>query len=385
MKNIKKIFLSGVVLSTIGVGTVFIDVQDRNVGTITAEAAIVGDDYPAKWKNLPLGGTYDSWGMATRYCTSFVANRLSVMNKFNINRAGMDWNAINWGSNAQRQGFKVDKNPAVGSVAWWGAGYHVAWVAEVKGDKVLIEEYNWDYNGNYHSRWINKSAVDGYIHFKDINTPPVTQPIPPAKYKVGQEVQIKSTAGAETNGTSLSNHRNWIGKITKVQPDNKWSSHYSYRVEYKSGNQTVSNWYVSEQDLVSVSASKYKVGQEVQIKSTAGAETNGTSLSNRRNWIGKITKVQPDNKWSSHYSYRVEYKSGNQTVSNWYVSEQDLVSVSASKYKVGQEVQIKSTAGTETNGTSLSNRRNWIGKITKVQSDNKWSSAYSYRVEYKSG
>ena len=59
-------------------------------GVVNAEDKVIGDDYPAKWKNLPLGATTDDWGMATRYCTSFVANRLSVENKFDIRRDGLD-------------------------------------------------------------------------------------------------------------------------------------------------------------------------------------------------------------------------------------------------------------------------------------------------------
>jgi surface antigen len=132
---------------------------------------LIGDDYPSKWKNLPINGAVDSWGMYTRQCTSFVANRLSVVNKFNISRPPSNWNANVWGQNAQSMGYKVDKNPSVGSVAWWNAGFHVAWVAEVKNGQVLIEEYNNPAgSGRYNNRWINSNNVDGYIHFKDLPT-----------------------------------------------------------------------------------------------------------------------------------------------------------------------------------------------------------------------
>ena len=141
-------------------------------GVVNAEDKVIGDDYPAKWKNLPLGATTDDWGMATRYCTSFVANRLSVENKFDIRRDGLDWNANQWGNNARRQGYKVDMIPRRGSVAYWNSMYHVAWVAAVDGDRVLIEEYNYGYTGRYNSRWISKNSVDGYIHFKDISSSP---------------------------------------------------------------------------------------------------------------------------------------------------------------------------------------------------------------------
>lgn len=48
------------------------------------EATTIGDDYPVKWKNLPLGGAIDDWRMYTRYCTSFVAYRLSTANNFEL-------------------------------------------------------------------------------------------------------------------------------------------------------------------------------------------------------------------------------------------------------------------------------------------------------------
>ena len=57
---------------------------------------LIGDDYPVKWKNLPLDAAVDSWGMYTRECTSFVANRLSVVNKFKITRPPSNWNANVW-------------------------------------------------------------------------------------------------------------------------------------------------------------------------------------------------------------------------------------------------------------------------------------------------
>ena len=82
-------------------------------------------------------------------CTSFAAYRLSNTNGFNL-PVGYG-NAITWGSIARANGYRVDMNPAVGSIAWFSAGVngaghmgHVAWVAEVRGDQVTIEEYNYD-------------------------------------------------------------------------------------------------------------------------------------------------------------------------------------------------------------------------------------------------
>lgn len=165
--------------------------------SITAEAAVIGDDYPAKWKNAPMDSIVDSWGMYNRECTSFVAYRLSSTNKFTIQRAGMDWNANKWGTNARAQGYKVDKNPAIGSVAWWSAGFHVAWVAEISGNQVKIEEYNNPAgSGRYNSRWINKDSVDGYIHFKDLGNPTPKPPTTPdTKLKVYKIDDVQNVNG----------------------------------------------------------------------------------------------------------------------------------------------------------------------------------------------
>lgn len=134
----------------------------------TVQAAPVGDDYPAHWKSYPVGSLVaDAYGMYVRQCTSFIAHRLDKVNNFKLPRGY--GNANTWGNTARSQGYRVDSNPAVGSVAWWSS-MHVAWVAEVSGSRVLIEEYNYGYTGNYRTRWINKQDVSGFIHFKDLGT-----------------------------------------------------------------------------------------------------------------------------------------------------------------------------------------------------------------------
>lgn len=139
-----------------------------------AQAAVLGDDYPIAWKNGGFG--VDPWTMYWRQCTSFAAFRLSNTNGFDL-PIGYG-NAITWGAIARANGYRVDMEPAVGSVAWFsagvnGAGYmgHVAWVSEVTGDRVTIEEYNYDAGQGpekYHKRSFHKSQVSGYIHFKDL-------------------------------------------------------------------------------------------------------------------------------------------------------------------------------------------------------------------------
>ncbi|WEV60083.1 SH3 domain-containing protein [Streptococcaceae bacterium ESL0729] len=157
----KKFRFKGSVLLT---GCLVLGFSSLCVGEV--EAAPVGDDYPSYWKSYPVGSLVaDTYGMYVRQCTSFVAHRLDKINGFMLPRGY--GNANTWGNTARSQGFVVDNKPAVGSVAWWSS-MHVAWVAEVSGDRVLIEEYNYGYTGNYKSRWISKHDVSGFIHFKDL-------------------------------------------------------------------------------------------------------------------------------------------------------------------------------------------------------------------------
>jgi surface antigen len=137
---------------------------------LASQPAYAADTYPATWKNRPLGATYDTWGMATRYCTSWVAWALHDRNRFEM---PFHDNALAWGPRAQALGYAVNMTPAVGAVAWWngnfGGGFgHVAYVESVGSTTVRISEYNYDLRGNYHERDIARSAVSGYIHFRDM-------------------------------------------------------------------------------------------------------------------------------------------------------------------------------------------------------------------------
>lgn len=143
------------------------------IAVVVPSPAQAADDYPAKWKDKPLGHMYDDWGMATRYCTSWVAWALSSRNAYSMpfHADAGDWSAK---ANQLNPSVKTDNIPAVGAVAWWdrshGGGYgHVAYVESVSSDgkKVSISEYNYDLKGNYHTREIAVGAPTGYIHFKD--------------------------------------------------------------------------------------------------------------------------------------------------------------------------------------------------------------------------
>ena len=125
-----------------------------------------GDDYPAYYKNGSQ--EIDKWRMYSRQCTSFAAFRLSNVNGFEIPAAY--GNANEWGYRARREGYRVDNTPAIGSIAWSTAGTygHVAWVSNVMGDQIEIEEYNYGIRESYNKRVVKANSMTGFIHFKDL-------------------------------------------------------------------------------------------------------------------------------------------------------------------------------------------------------------------------
>jgi surface antigen len=134
-----------------------------------------GDDYPAQWRPpVAQDSKFDSWGEDNRECTSFVAWALHSRNGFDM---PFNADAVNWGPYATARGFTVDTHPAVGAVAWETPGDHVAYVSEVSGATVTVEEYNENLQGTYDWRTVAATAFH-YIHFKDLAGPPVAQAPP---------------------------------------------------------------------------------------------------------------------------------------------------------------------------------------------------------------
>nr|WP_245891291.1 CHAP domain-containing protein [Desmospora activa] len=130
-----------------------------------------GDQYPYKEANT---SGVDPWGFYIRQCTSFVAWRLNDagIEFHNTMRGGRFSNAENWDDNARELGVKVNNKPAVGAVAQWDAGAfghsnlgHVAYVVEVDGDRITIEEYNYE-PYSFSKRSIPASQVSNFIHFR---------------------------------------------------------------------------------------------------------------------------------------------------------------------------------------------------------------------------
>ena len=106
-----------------------------------------------------------------------MAYRLSTVNHYEIARAY--GNGGEWGYHARRDGIRVDNTPALGSVAWLDDGSygHVAWVSNVMGKNIEIEEYNYAWSESYNKRVVSADSMTGFIHFKDVSR----QPVKPAK------------------------------------------------------------------------------------------------------------------------------------------------------------------------------------------------------------
>ncbi|UOQ57685.1 FG-GAP-like repeat-containing protein [Leucobacter allii] len=149
-----------------------------------AATALRGDDYPARYRNLPWpyvdDRIWDEWNFAYRQCTSFVAWRLNSANgiPFSNQYLGLvRWgDAGQWADSARSVGIRVDTTPEIGAVAWSGPYYsgasafgHVAWVADVLDNgNVVIEEYNAGWAGAYSTRTVAPGAFQGYIHIADM-------------------------------------------------------------------------------------------------------------------------------------------------------------------------------------------------------------------------
>ncbi|SDW46436.1 CHAP domain-containing protein [Marininema mesophilum] len=126
--------------------------------------------YPFKYAST---SGVDAWGFYNRQCTSFVAWRMNQHGKkfSNMMRGGRWGDATNWDNNASNLGYSVNRTPKVGAIAQWDAGDnasrfgHVAFVKEVKGSKITIEEYNYNPRYGFSTRTIPASSVGNFIHF----------------------------------------------------------------------------------------------------------------------------------------------------------------------------------------------------------------------------
>lgn len=196
-----------------------------SVLTPAVRAYATGDNYPywdqcagchATWKG-DSHSDVSVYGFYYRQCTDFAAYCLNARNEvYFVNsgsHAGITWgDAKNWGNAARQAGYAVDKNPAVGAVAWWSGGTygHVAWVREVNGGTVTIEEYNygspvWHEDTLPYRKSGRHDPPDGYIHFPMNGSAAPSRPTAPAQ-NIGDDfyTYIHHTH----SGHALENHSN---------------------------------------------------------------------------------------------------------------------------------------------------------------------------------
>jgi surface antigen len=135
-------------------------------GTVTGVRA-AGDDYP--WPGA--SDTLSPLNYYYRQCVDFVAWRLnrdagsfSAPFKYvwsNLTPSG--GNASAWKSAWERNGWTTSNTPVIGSVAWFN-GNHVAYVKEIVGSNVVIEEYNGMAKRAYAIRTIPITSVAKYLY-----------------------------------------------------------------------------------------------------------------------------------------------------------------------------------------------------------------------------
>ncbi len=126
--------------------------------------------YPNVWANA-YQDSLDDWGMYNRECVSFTA--FKVHQDFLLGKNSRDmpyWggigNANEWPRNARAAGIRVDTNPAPGSIAISMAGFygHSMYVEAVNGDKIYIQQYNQQLDGQYSEGWRYTTGLV-FLHF----------------------------------------------------------------------------------------------------------------------------------------------------------------------------------------------------------------------------
>jgi surface antigen len=126
-----------------------------------------GDDYP--WRDA--GSSLSPLGYVYRNCTDFVAWRLN--RDQGVTAAPWKWvwsnltpnggDASQWEKAWIAHGWVTSATPIVGSVAWF-VGNHVAYVHEIDGANIVIEEYNGTTSRAYAERTIPISSVGRFLY-----------------------------------------------------------------------------------------------------------------------------------------------------------------------------------------------------------------------------
>lgn len=181
-----------------------------------------GNNYPWKSDTVFPACSVDDWGYCKKYCTSWVAWALHDRNGFELPSGLGD--ASNWKERSATLGYTVDSTPTLGAVAWFSYG-HVAWVETVSADKktVHIEEYNYDYMGNYHDRDVKTVDVSAFIHFKDLPSggSPPGQPADPNHDGVADVVVVPfvGTGSGNTEAHALNGggYGSWLFNLATAE------------------------------------------------------------------------------------------------------------------------------------------------------------------------
>ncbi|WIX75873.1 CHAP domain-containing protein [Amycolatopsis carbonis] len=133
-------------------------------GTVapSVKVNLIGDNYPAKWRNIRQDSVLDDWNMWNRECVSWASYTVAAHGVNTRNYSDAKY----WDDNARSNGYPVDNTPTPGSIAQTDAGRygHVAVVDSVHGSTVTVEDYNWAGDGHYLVHDLDKGEFR-YIRF----------------------------------------------------------------------------------------------------------------------------------------------------------------------------------------------------------------------------
>ena len=176
--------------SSVSGGTSSVPLHDAAYSSYL-DAHVNDDDYPQPYRGYAFdrntsSSAPDKWGgFDSRNCTSFVAWRATSRDNFDmagwVAKHGAPGNANNW-LNAFDGSVRHDGVPAVGAAGVQTSGHwgHVAWVQEVQGSNLIVEDYNASLTGQYGSWTVPASDFAGFVHFEDfIPKPSASAPQPP--------------------------------------------------------------------------------------------------------------------------------------------------------------------------------------------------------------
>lgn len=148
-------------------------IRQANLNRYLASGALaMGDDYPWPGElHSGQGGGLSPLRYYYRECVDFVAWRLNRDKGFTSAPFPYDWgvmtpgggSAISWKRQWDAHGWETSSTPQVGWVAWFGGANHVAYVSQVHGDQVLLEEYNWGNDHAYNQRTVSASSITLFL------------------------------------------------------------------------------------------------------------------------------------------------------------------------------------------------------------------------------